>query len=53
MLHKVCGERAKETATAFSVKAKVLVRRKKYRDAEEPAAKACACIADTRAAATG
>ena len=51
VLHKVCGERAKETATAFSVKAKVLVRQGKYRDAEEPAAKACACIADTRAAA--
>ncbi|CAH0364550.1 unnamed protein product [Pelagomonas calceolata] len=57
VLHKVCGERAKETATAFSVKAKVLVRqgkylgRGKYLEAEEPAAKACACIADTRAAA--
>jgi len=51
VLHKVCGERAKETATAFSVKAKVLVRLKKYRDAEEPASKACACIVDTRAAA--
>lgn len=50
-LHLICGERAKETATAFAVLAKVLVRLKKYKDAEEPAEKACACISDTGAAA--